>query len=280
MQDQITYCRWSPTLGELEDTANKIWGTPAYENDREAPVVFFGLYGLPDFYTLWRHLGKKYVLWAGSDITNFKNGYWLEEGGEIRLDSGPLAEWLNKHCENWCENDIEKRQLQILGINAKVCPSFLGDVEKFDLSYIPSTIPKLYTSVSSNNFHLYGWDRIPALAMQNPGVEFHLYGNTEKPPFDFPNNVIVHGRVPKEQMNMEIERMQGALRLTSFDGFSEILAKSILMGQWPVSLIPYPHMLGIDEIDRLFELKHANQSGREFYLSQLNNFPWNLNKKS
>ena len=55
----------------------------------------------------------------------------------------------------------------------------------------------------------------------------------------------MHGRVAQEVMNEEIKEMQGALRLTEMDGFSEILAKSILWGQWPVSLIKYSHILNI-----------------------------------
>jgi len=61
--------RWSPTLGALEDTPENIWGTEEYnpETDSELPTVFCGLYGLPDFYALWRHKGKKWVWWsAGS----------------------------------------------------------------------------------------------------------------------------------------------------------------------------------------------------------------------
>lgn len=273
---EVTYCRWSPTLGELEDTAEKIWGTPAYENDRDAPVVFFGLYGLPDFYTLWRHRGKKYILWTGSDITNFKNGYWLEEGGKIALNPRPLARWINKYCESWCENVVEQNALQIAGIYAQVCPSFLGNVKSYSLSFVPNNVPKLYTSVSGNNFELYGWHRIPELAKKNPDIEFHLYGNTIKPPYKFTDNVILHGRMPKEQMNVEIEKMQGALRLTSFDGFSEILAKSVLWGQWPVSLIKYPHMLLPTELGYFREKREPNKAGREFYLENLNKYPWNI----
>lgn len=268
-------CRWSPTLGALEDTAERIWGTKEYdpETDRDLPAVFFGLYGLPDFYALWRHRGKKWILWAGSDINHFTKGYWLEDGGGIRLDPEPLAEWIDRHCESWVENEVERDALREWGIESRVCPSFLGDISQFELSYRPSERPKLYASVSGDNFDMYGWNTIEGLAPKHPGIEFHLYGNEAEWRSRHPN-VIVHGRVPKEQMNREVREMQGGLRLLAHDGFSEILAKSVLWGQWPVSAIPYPHMLCVADIESLKDLEEPNYKGRNYYLKNLNRFPW------
>ena len=170
-------CRWSPTLGDLEGTAEETWGTTPYnpETDRDEPCVFFGVYGLPDFYTLWRHKGKRWILWAGSDILHLKNGYWLDSEGEIHLPYTDMARWINTYCENWCENTREQAVLLSMGIEAQVCPSFLGDVKQFQLSYKPGN--KVYASVSGDNFNLYGWYEIEQLAPKHPDIEFHLYGN-------------------------------------------------------------------------------------------------------
>lgn len=272
--------RIAPSLGALEGHPNDIWGTTDYGGPNAEPVVFFGLYGLKDFFALWAHKGKRHVLWAGSDIRHFAHGYWLDEEGRIRIGPEQLAPWLNQYCTHWVENQVEALALSKYGIEANVVPSFLGYVEDFPLSFKDTGKVRLYTSVSGNDFKLYGWDKIPALAKQNPDIEFHCYGNTVEPPFQlaYRTNIILHGRVPKEQMNEEIKSMTGALRLTEFDGFSEILAKSILMGQWPVSLIPYPHMLQPHEIKTL-KVKHApNLEGRDYYLSVFNKYPWNLKK--
>lgn len=270
----FVYCRWAPSLGELEDTAENVWGTlPYHEEATNYPTVFFGLYGLPDFFALWQHRGKKWILWTGSDIRHFKNGYWLEDKGSIRIEPPQFAKWISRNCESWVENQVEYDALKEMGIESQICPSFLGDVTKFEVSYRWSDRSKLYTSVSGEEFKLYGWDKIPKLARQNPDIEFHLYGSSSyKPAMGIPN-VFFHGRVPKEQMNQEIKNMQGALRLTEFEGFSEILAKSILMGQWPVSLIEYPHMLSVKEISEI--KKEPNIEGRNYYLKVLNQFPWN-----
>lgn len=266
--------RIAPSLGDgFAGTPNKVWGTKDYTSDK-TPTVFMGLYGLPDFYALWRHRGPKAILWCGSDVTHFDNGYWLDEKGTIRLDVKPLAKWISKNCDSYVENIREYEILSSLGIESKIIPSFLGDVKKYNLSYQWSARPKLYTSVSGNDFNLYGWNKIPDIAKANLDVEFHLFGNTVKWETDAPN-VFVHGRLPQEEMNAMIKDMQGALRLTEMDGFSEILAKSILWGQWPVSLIHYAHMLSVDDINTLKLRKEANIEGRAHYLAELNKYPWN-----
>ena len=279
-------CGWSPTLGALENTHQEVWGTDEY-TDQERPTVFFGLYGLPDFYTLWRHQGERHILWAGSDITHLKNHYWLEDGGGIRVDNKGICEWINKHCTNWCENKVEAQELMKLGIYANIQPSFLGDINDFELSFKPGN--KVYASVSGDNFELYGWDKIEVLAKENPEIEFHLYGNnkpwpvesiTSDAPYIHRPNIFVHGRVPKEQMNAEIKEMQGGLRMTEFDGFSEILAKSILWGQWPISLIEYPHILKPNQLWHIVKHSNPNIEGREYYLTTLNQYPWNTRTSS
>jgi len=274
----MIYCRTAPSLGALERTPEEAWGTPEYEGDTEEPTVFFGLYGLPDFYALWRHKGKKWILWAGSDIRHFIGGYWLDRKGDIKIEPKALAQWINQECENWVENEVERNALSHIGIASKICPSFLGDMNKFETNYQWSEKPKVYTSVSGNNFELYGWDKIPKLARENPDIEFHCYGPSSYAPLLGIDNVFLHGRVPKEQMNEEIKTMQGALRLVEIEGFSEIIAKSVLMGQWPVSLIPYPCMLSIEELGTLINRKEPNIQGREYYRKILNIYPWNVNK--
>jgi hypothetical protein len=77
-------------------------------------------------------------------------------------------------------------------------------------------------------------------------------------------------------MNKQIQGMTGALRLTKHDGFSEILAKSLLWGQWPVSPhIDYPHVSRSIK-DVLKKMDAPNTKGRDYYLSVLNKYPWNV----
>lgn len=271
-------CKISPTLGDLEKPQNEIWGTVDYKNDTD-PTVFMGVYGLPDLYTLWRHKGQKAILWCGTDIIHLKNGYWLEDKGGIRLGYQPIADWINKYCDNYCENEAEENALLKLGIEPTVIPSFIGNIDDYEISYRQSDRPKVYASVSGDNFEQYGWDRIEKLAVLFPEIEFNLYGN-EKEWETERDNVIVHGRIPKEQMNKEIKEMQGGLRMLEFDGFSEILAKSILWGQYPISLIDYPHILKPKELEFLKDKKEPNIEGREHYRKILNQYPWHENNRN
>lgn len=269
-------CRTAPSIGALEDTPDNIWGTKPYLDEFQ-DTVFFGLYGFRDFFTLWSHKGRKCILWAGSDIQHFLLGYWLDEEGKMRIHPIQLSSWIDTNCESYVENEIEQEALRSVGIRSKVVPSFLGKMSDFPLQPVPKGPIKLYTSVSGDNFELYGWQHIPALAKSNPKIEFHLYGNTVEPPFTlaYKTNIHLHGRVPKEQMNEEVKSMTGALRLTQFDGFSEIIAKSLLWGQLPVSLIAYDHTLKPDDIWMLHSYTEQNTSGRAWLLSVMNKYPWN-----
>jgi hypothetical protein len=278
------YVRVAPSLGSLEDTHQNIWGTKDYdiETDIDKPCVFMGLYGLPDFYALWRHKGKKYIFWCGSDITHFVNGYWLDESGEIKVSPKPLAEWINRNCESWVENEVEARALRVLGIESKVCPSFLGNVNQ-PVTYKHSENPKVYVSVSGDNFDLYGWPLIEEIADKTPRVTYYLYGNKTEWRTKHPN-VIVRGRVPKEVMNEEIMNMQCGLRLTKeMDGFSEITTKSILWGQYPIvyKAFAYPYLDSFSTNEELIELLNGlshemfpNEDVRNYYKLRLNCYPW------
>jgi len=267
-------CRWSPTLGELESTHQEVWGTDDY-TDIERPTVFFGVYGLPDLMAVRQHKGRKAILWAGTDIAHLIQGYWLDDNGAYRVDPYQIGAWLNFAAENWCENEVEQAALRSVGIEARVGYSYLGDIDAMELSYAPSSVPKVYASVSGDNFAQYGWHEIEEIAPKYPDIQFHLFGNVT-PWLTKHKNVVVHGRVSKEKMNESIRGMQGALRLLAHDGFSEVLAKSVLMGQWPVSRIAYPHMLPVAELHTLKEKDQPNVEGREYYRNNLNLFPWSL----
>lgn len=271
-------CKVADTLGDLEGTHKEVWGTSEYM-DNKGKTVFFGVYGLPDFYTVWKHKGQRAVLWAGSDIRHLQDNYWLEDGGGIRIDNKGMCEWINKWCDNYCENEVEYEALKKLGIESSVIPSFMGNVKDFTPCFTANTNPHVYSSVSGNDFKLYGWDKIKDIALANPEITFHMYGNTE--PFEGPTNMIVHGRVPKEQMNEEIKGMQACIRAVEFDGFSEIVAKALLYEQYVVSAIDYPTSIPLHSIHHLRWKDKPNKEGREWLLENVNKFPWNeINKKT
>lgn len=263
--------RTSPTLGALEDTGDNIWHTKPYLDEFQ-PTVFMGCYSLRDFITIWNHKGRKAILWCGSDIPRLTQGYWLDSEGNNRIEPEAICQWLNENCENYVENGVEHEALQTMRIESKIVPSFLGNIKDYKSVYEASDTPQVYTSVSGDDFRLYGWHKISALADQYPEIDFHLYGNTI-PWVDNHSNVFVHGRVAKEVMNEEIRNMQAALRLTEFDGCSEIIVKAMLWGQYAFSNISYP---GVDSVDKLGELKNRMVPNiyRDWWMKNLNKFPW------
>ncbi len=279
-------CRTAPSLGGgFDGTPESAWGTPVYDPviDQESSVVFFGLYGLPDFFALWRHKGPKAILWAGSDIIHFTNGYWLDLEGSIRLSRKPLATWITANCKSFVENVAEYCMLKDVGIDAEIVPSFLGNIEKYDLSYRPATRPKVYISSGKDRQKEYGFDIIEEIA-DKCNVDFYLYGADWETKHE---NVIVRGRVPIEEMNAEIKEMQCGLRLNIMDGFSEILAKSILWGQYPISAIAYPFIDTffskeglITLLNGLYLKTEPNTVARDKYRENINKYPWNQNVKN
>ena len=255
------YYRWASSLGGgFEGTPEKVWGVKKYNPVKHINenCVFCGLYSLKDFYALWQHKGRKAIWWCGSDIRHFYNGYWLDSIGKIRITPFQIARWINANCESWVENKIEYKMLKFLGINSKICPSFLGDVNKFKPQKLNKEL-RFYSSVSGNDFELYGWERINNIATQSSNVKYYLYGNTIG--WKAPKNIIVRGRVSNKIMNKETKTMTGAIRMVEFEGFSEILCKSILWGQKPISLIDYPFL--------------RSKNPRKELLKSLNKFPWN-----
>ena len=276
------YYRWASSLGDLEDSPENIWGVKKWHwwRNRNDTTVFCGMYDLRDYLALLWHNGKKYCWWAGSDIRNLQDEFLFNDG-KLKWFSqrfqgfrGLLFKVLDT-AEHWVENEAEFWALKHMGIDSQICPSFLGDVKKFQVCFEPSNRPKVYTSVSGDKFDLYKWNEIVELADKYSEIEFHLYGNTK--PFSYiseGNNVFVHGRVSKEQMNVEIKEMQGALRLLPLEGFSEIIAKSVLMGQWPISAIKYPFTLSVEELGTLKDKREPNLEGRKYYVEKLNSYPW------
>jgi len=278
------YFKWSDTLGGgFAGTPEETWNVEKYnpKKHKDENCVFCGLYGLRDFFELWKHKGKKAVWWAGSDIRYLKNGYWLDKKGEIRVPPEETAKWISENCISYVENKIEYEILEELGIKAKIVPSFLGNVNDYKVEFKPGN--KVYASVSGDDFKLYKWYLIDEVAKHVPEIEFHLYGNTV--PFKTKNkNVIVHGRVEQEVMNKDIKQMQAGLRLIEVEGCSEVIVKSALWGQWPISRISYPCVSKaktkrelIDSLRDLQNKKEPNLKAREWFLKNLNRYPFNRN---
>lgn len=284
---QKYYCRWAESLGPLENTAKEIWGTEdyVYPKHKNEPTVFFGLYDTRDYLALWRHKGKKYILWAGSDIDNLRDGFMFNNGKLKWLSlifRGRFRKWLIKtirSAENWVETKNEWDKLLKIGVVSQMCPSFMGKFEDFPLCYKQSDKPNVFVSSHQGREDEYGFSFIWELAKEVPECVFHLYGSDICLEGE---NVICHGRVSREQFNKEIKDYQCGLRLNKSDGFSEITCKSILLGQYPITHLKndmIPNFKTKDELVEMLkalkDMKEPNIEGREYYKIILNKYSWN-----
>lgn len=276
-------CHWSASLGALEATHQEVWGTREYV-DRNQPAVFFGMYDLRDYLKVWRHKGRKWILWAGSDIRNLASGfifndgklYWLSKGiGLLRTQN--LVAWLLRGAEHWVENEWEEKELEKCGLEVTGRrPSYLGKID-LPITYRPKFPMNVYVSSGKDRQEEYGFGVVERIAKDCPFARFHLYG---APWETKQENVIVHGRVPKDQMNEETSKMQCGLRLNETDGFSEILAKAVLRGQYAIGKVKHPMIPTYEnDMDLILELHKISKMtepnpAREFYRENLNTYPW------
>lgn len=277
----MVYCKVAPSLGELEGNPNDTWGTKPYKFNAGS-TVFFGMYDVRDYLSYFLHVKQKWILWAGSDIVNLANGFMFNNGKLKALSQLTKGnEWIIKMLQNgehYVENQWEHDELSKLGIKSKIVPSFMGKVDCYRVEYLYNETPQVYISTGTGRQREYGFGTIDRIAPRVPGVTFHLYGDSWD---THQENIIVHGRVKKEQMNKEIVLMQAGIRLNETDGFSEIIAKSILWGQHPISRMKYKHIDHFTNDDELVAVlsklknKHRpNIRGCVHYRTVLNAYPW------
>ena len=225
------------------------------------------MYHIGDYLRFLWAKGKIKVVWCGGDILNLKNSPFPQK----------YIAW--HKAEHVCENDVEAILLRSMDINAKVQPLCFDDPKQFEISYKHSNNPHVYVCCHPGYEEQYGVDMIEGIAWATPLITYHIYG-IEKEIWHFafnnnPENVIYHGKVSNEQFNEEIKNYQAGLRLNDFDGFAEVLAKSVLMGQWPISRISYPWITHatditslIQELNSLKDKKEPNLEGRKYWLRE------------
>ena len=223
------------------------------------------MYHIGDYWRFIWHRGEKVVFWCGGDILNLKSHkIW--------------SKWIFKlKAKHLCENDVELLELANSNILATVAPMCFEPFDDIKLSYKHSPTPHVYLCCHPGYKEFYGVNMIEGFSATIPEITFHIYGANGVSH----HNIIYHGQVSNKQFNEEIKNYQAGLRLNDFDGFGEILAKSILMGQWPISRIYYPfidyaHDMTslINHLKKLKYQKEPNIPGREYWSKKLKHNPF------
>jgi len=258
--------RTSSSIYPFEAKALKTWGLKNYNQDPNCNLVYFGMYHDGDYKSLFFHKGKTVILWAGSDILALKDKPDIQK------------KIIEKKSIHYCENNVEQKELEEMGIKAEVVPSFLEDINDFPISFKPTKPFKIFLSGHPDRENEYGFDLIGRLADEFKDVEFHLYGavgGLDK------ENVVEHGLIDNNAFNEQIKGYHCGLRPNRHDGASEIMVKSILLGQYPITYIDYPFVSSFKkyhelkmQIKETIKKKEPNYKAREEWVKILNKYIW------
>jgi hypothetical protein len=265
--EKIVY--YSPGMERFGQNVERIYGFKRYSPlmDKDQHVFFQSLYFDEDYYTLENHRGSKHIFWNGSDVLRMlHNPAWKHI----------ITQTPAKHS---CQSKQLQDELQQADINATIRPVFFSDISKYKPSYKQSDKPHLYMVSHPQRDAEYGVEVIKRIALDMPDFTFHIYGNNG----ESTSNVIYHGDVDEDIMDLEIANMQGCIRINAHDGFSQTLIKSILMAQYPVSYLPIEGVTNVPTEARLIQELNAiktynkpNDKLRNLYLPQLKNLNWAL----
>jgi len=268
--------RVSNSVIGFKEKIHNIWKIEEWAgvDDEKDEVLFFGMYHDYDYDAYRNFEGKRSVFWCGSDILRLMDNHNYQRV----LKLFPAT--------HYTENQVEADNLKSVGIEAVIVPSFLERTEDFPVSYQHSERPHIFMSAHPKREDEYGYDLAIRIAPKVPEATFHLYG-VDKEFYDktyfheLPENVVIEGNVPPEQFNREIKQYQCGLRPNIHDGFSEITAKSLLCGQYPITKIKYDKIDNYSTEDELVMLikglrdkKEPNLETRSHYLKLLNNYPF------
>lgn len=145
----------------------------------------------------------------------------------------------------YVENEVEQAELfERTGWMAEIRPMLFDDPDKYPISYKWAENPRYFATYHKGREEEYGY-------LRSVAIDF-LEGLSE------------------EDFNERITHYQGAIRFNMFDGFAETLAKSVLMGQYPVSVIEYPHIRQFGDENNLGQLpKLANVEASNYWRKTL-----------
>jgi hypothetical protein len=206
-----------------------------------SPTIFFGLYHIGDYLRFVLHRGRRTVFWCGADILALKRSPWQFIIPKFKA-------------HHYCENEVEQDVLSWMGIEAEVHPMIFADPKDYEISFRPSFFPHVFMSLHHGREEEYGLYMLGLASVMVPEVTFHIYGDVYQAPVG--HNFVYHGKVSEAQFNDEIKGYHASIRLNTFDGFAETTAKSILLGQYPITSIPYPLIdQAPDEVTLIDKLK-------------------------
>ena len=265
----------SSSVKQFEEKAKKVWKIDLWQgiNDPDKAVVFFGLFHDRDFEVFHNFIGEKHVFCCGGDILRLLQDYERRRVLKISPDT-----------HHYCENETEAENLRKAGIEPQIIPSFLGDINDYPVSFKVGDKWKVWMNAHPHREHEYGIDSARQLAKLFPDVEFHIYGVDKEYEGKIRNEaddlLTYHGLVSELELDSDIKNFHCGLRCNSHDGLSEVVVKSILLGQYTISRLPYEGVWQYDTFEDLIQFVELlkKQTGpnniRDLWITRINNFPF------
>src|SRR3990167_3876267 len=269
--------RTSSSVGQFHKKAKKACGLESWGgiNDPDKALVFFGLFHDRDFEVFHNFRSEKHVFWCGGDILRLLQDY--ERRRVLKISPETF---------HYCENETEAENLRKAGIEPQVIPSFLGDINDYPVSFKVPTDGKwkVWMNAHPHREQEYGIDSARQLAKLFPDVEFHIYGVDKEYEGKIRNEaddlLTYHGLVSELELDSDLKNFHCGLRCNSHDGLSEVVVKSILLGQYTISRLPYEGVWQYDTFEDLIQVVELlkKQTGpnniRDLWITRINNFPF------
>lgn len=272
--------RVSSSVAQFRKKAERAWGLQEWEgvDDPDQEILFFGLFHDRDFEVFHNFKGKKSVFWCGGDILRLTEDYERRRVMKIAPET-----------IHYCETEEQAIKLRSAGLNPTIIPSFLGNIYHYPSSF---TVPedgkwKIWMCGHERREQEYGFDQAKELAKMFDDIEVHFYGVRKEyegkvvTELDSLTNVFYHGQVPEEEFDEDIKKYHCGLRPNENDGVSEVVIKSLLLGQYPISKLPYEGVWQYKSFGELAELvvklkeqRQENVRVRTMWIKKLNQFPW------
>lgn len=206
------------------------------------PTIFFGAYHWGDWARILLHRGRKTIFFCGSDILALKKHMVARI-----LIRASRARFI-------CENEVEHKALAHMGIDAEILPMIFDETNSIETSYKHSDSPRAFATYHKWREKDYGY-------FEHPQLDWFC-------------------DLSEKEFNEKIKEYQGCARFNTFDGFAESLARSVLMGQYQYSIIPYKHMTCTYTFDQwinsLKDKKAANIEGQLYWKTKLEENLWRV----
>lgn len=190
----------------------------------------------------WAKYLKKPILmgWMGSDVLGAQKLF------QQKRMNNELINYAHHFTDAvWLQDELEE-----VGINSKIL--HFKTMSSKPSSPFPTSIG-VSAYIGKGNEEFYGWNELMELAVQHKNVPFHVYG-TDKSEVSIPDNVKIHGWIPKKAVQKILDENAIVYRNTKHDGNSQAIIEALTNGNVPMWNYPMDGCVLInDNLDLTFE---------------------------